>query len=82
LENAVTIRYFARLREVVGQTQELWPIQGTTSAGAVYEQLASHYSFPYSLDQLKVAVNGRFAEFSTTIRDGDELAFIPPVAGG
>ncbi len=82
MENAVTIRYFARLREVAGRSQEQWTIHDTTTASTVYEQLASRYSFPYSIDQLKVAVNGQFSDFNASIHVGDELAFIPPVAGG
>jgi molybdopterin converting factor small subunit len=29
-----------------------------------------------------VAVNLEYAPLSTALRDGDEVAFIPPVAGG
>ena len=29
-----------------------------------------------------VAVNRRFADLGTALREGDEVAFVPPVAGG
>jgi molybdopterin converting factor small subunit len=32
--------------------------------------------------QLKVAVNARFTNWSTALAEGDEVVFIPPVAGG
>jgi molybdopterin converting factor small subunit len=31
---------------------------------------------------LKVAINGEFTDWSTPLADGDEVVFIPPVAGG
>ena len=31
---------------------------------------------------LKVAVNQRFAGFETEVKDGDEIAFLPPFSGG
>jgi molybdopterin converting factor small subunit len=33
-------------------------------------------------DQLKVAVNSEFSDWRRTLRPGDALVFIPPVAGG
>lgn len=34
------------------------------------------------LNTIRVAVNHEFATFNTVIRNGDEIAFIPPVSGG
>lgn len=31
---------------------------------------------------LRVAVNCEYADFSTEVSDGDEVAFLPPVSGG
>ena len=31
---------------------------------------------------LKVAVNRKFAGFETEVKDGDEIAFLPPFSGG
>ena len=33
-------------------------------------------------ERLKVAVNAEFTGWSRPIADGDEVVFIPPVAGG
>jgi molybdopterin converting factor small subunit len=32
--------------------------------------------------RLSAAVNRRYAPFDTTLADGDELVFVPPVSGG
>ena len=31
---------------------------------------------------LRVAVNAEFAAWDRPVRDGDEIVFLPPVAGG
>lgn len=34
------------------------------------------------MKSLRVAVNQEFADFSTEVHNGDEIAFLPPVSGG
>ena len=41
-----------------------------------YKQLADYKQPPM------IAINETYATADTPLRDGDELAFIPPVAGG
>jgi molybdopterin converting factor small subunit len=36
---------------------------------------------PYA-SSLRVAINGTYAAWDEPVRDGDEVAIIPPVAGG
>jgi molybdopterin converting factor small subunit len=49
---------------------------------ALYDELAARHRFRLPASQLKVAVNGAFAEWERELEDGDEVVFIPPVAGG
>ena len=48
----------------------------------IYEELKSRYQFPHKQKQLMVAINEDFASWETILQDGDEVVFIPPVAGG
>jgi molybdopterin converting factor small subunit len=51
----------------------------------VGELLRSHPELAPLLEHassLKVAINGTIADFNEEVRDGDELAFLPPVSGG
>lgn len=76
----IRIEYFAVLREHVGRAGE----QLTTAAatvGDLYAELDARYAFP-AVGRVKVAVNDEFRDWTTPLRDGDFVVFIPPVAGG
>lgn len=79
----VTVRLFARLRELIGagELQREAPEQATVAA--VWADLAREYPAiaPYS-ESMSCAVNAEYARMNTRIHDGDEVAFLPPVSGG
>ena len=77
----VHLRYYALLREQAGRQAETVETAARTPA-ALYAELATRHGFRLSQTQLKVAVNAAFAEWSSPLSDGDEVVFIPPVAGG
>lgn len=79
----VRLLFFAVLRDIAGADQrELVLDEGATardvwqSLRATYAQLAEYAQPPM------IAVNESYAAPETVLREGDELAFIPPVAGG
>ena len=75
------LQYFASLRERRGLSREEVVTTAATPAG-LYQELSSRHGFALPLTRLRVAVNGEFAELAHPLKDGDEVAFIPPVAGG
>jgi molybdopterin converting factor small subunit len=75
------IHYYAILREQAGRSEETIETLATTPAD-VFLQLHSRYGFTLDREQLKVAVNSEFSDWTRTLRSGDALVFIPPVAGG
>ena len=77
----INIQYYAILREQSGRSTESLDTRAATPA-ALYAELSLRYPFTLAQDQLKVAVNGEFADFSRTLALGDAVVFIPPVAGG
>jgi molybdopterin converting factor subunit 1 len=77
----INIQYYAILREQSGRSTESLDTRATTPA-ALYAELAGRYPFTLQQDQLKVAINGEFADFARKLRAGDAVVFIPPVAGG
>lgn len=75
------LRYFARLREIVGHADEAWPVAPTVDA--LFGQLIERYpDFAPLRSHLRVAVNQEFVDWETALAAGDEVVFIPPVSGG
>lgn len=79
--STVKIQYFAILREQRGEDRETLTTD-LADAAAIYESLQEQHGFTLPVDRLRVAINGEFAPWPAPIQDGDELVFIPPVAGG
>ena len=77
----VTLLYFALLREQRGLDSETCATQAAT-AGELYEDLKKEYGFSLARADLRVSINGDFVDFDRPIANGDEIVFIPPVAGG
>ena len=77
----LTIQYFALLREQAGRSEETVQTSAATPAD-LFVELNARYGFTLTPEQLKVAVNTEFAEWSYRLRAGDSVVFIPPVAGG
>jgi molybdopterin synthase sulfur carrier subunit len=76
----VTVLYFASLREAAGIDSEVVATQATLAQ--LYDQLQARHGFKLGREKLRVAVDGAFADWQREVRDGAEVAFIPPVSGG
>ena len=79
----VRLLLFAVLRDITGKSEAELSLRDGTSAADVWQTLRTQYPklADYNHPPL-VAVNEAYAKPETVLRDGDELAFIPPVAGG
>ena len=75
------IQYYALMREQAGRSEETLETSAATPAD-LYGELAARYGFTLSREQLKVAVNSEFSDWSRRLDAGDAVVFIPPVAGG
>jgi molybdenum cofactor guanylyltransferase len=75
------IQYFALMREQAGRSEETLETYAATPAD-LFEELTARYGFTLSREQLKVAVNTEFSDWSRRLIPGDAVVFIPPVAGG
>jgi molybdopterin-guanine dinucleotide biosynthesis protein A len=75
------IQYFALMREQAGRSDETLETSAATPAD-LFEELTARYGFTLSREQLKVAVNAEFSDWSRRLIPGDAVVFIPPVAGG
>ena len=77
----VNLRYFAMLRESTGVRAEDFSTTADTPK-ELYAELRDLRGFSIGETDVRVAVNGKFANFDDNLSEGDEIAFIPPVSGG
>jgi molybdopterin converting factor subunit 1 len=78
---AITVQYFAILREQRGLNEERLATAAATPT-ALYDELRARHGFTLPADRVRAAVNDEFVAASAPLRDGDRVVFIPPVAGG
>ena len=79
----VTVRLFARLRELAG-TSELdrdLP-DGATAADAWKAIVADHPEMTSYSTAISCAVNASYVKLNSPLTEGDEIVFMPPVSGG
>ncbi|MBK5260820.1 MAG: molybdopterin converting factor subunit 1 [Thermoanaerobaculia bacterium] len=79
----VRLLLFAVLRDITGKSEAELSLADGTRAADVWQLMLRDYPrlAGYSQPPL-IAVNENYAAPDTLLREGDELAFIPPVAGG
>jgi len=76
---AITVKFFARLREELNIDEERIDAQAGLTALHVWQKLTGQTSLPA---QILIAVNHEYVKESVTVNDNDEVAFFPPVTGG
>ncbi len=81
---SVRILYFAGLKEALGRAGESIELpSGIATAGALRDWLAGDgREVLGTAKNLRCAVNQAMAGPDAPVRDGDEIAFFPPVTGG
>lgn len=77
----VTIKYFASLREVIGRSEDSLDIgNGKVTVAEVWSKVVDgKRSLP---ENVLTSVNMEYVKPDTIVKDGDEVAFFPPVTGG
>ncbi len=79
----VTVRLFARLRDLAGAADLDRELPDGATALALWDGLAADFPDfePYQAT-VSVAVNEEYARMDVALADGDDIAFLPPVSGG
>lgn len=79
----VRLLLFAVLRDIVGSDEQQLDVAPGTSAQDIWSALRDRHSRLHGyVKPPMTAVNLEYVAPETILRDGDELAFIPPVSGG
>ena len=78
------VLFFAQTREIIGVDKIELPADFST-AEQVREHLAAKgdkWALALQSDKLLVAINQTLLPLNSAVKDGDEIAFFPPVTGG
>ncbi|MSQ31443.1 MAG: hypothetical protein EXR64_05400 [Dehalococcoidia bacterium] len=85
----VTVRFFAVLRDLVGdvaggEVVEEFPDAGTVSVSTLRDRLRDAYpALRPHLGRVAIAVNEEYSpDLTQPLHDGDTVALIPPISGG
>ena len=75
----IYVKYFASVRDMMGKDSENLEIETSTSANDLWKSLTVDKKTPV---RVLVAVNHEYVNKKFKLKDGDEVAFFPPVTGG
>lgn len=81
----IAVRYFASIREAVGQGSEVLDTNATTLGALRDELLARGGAYASALARgraVRMALDQVLSDEAAALRDGAEVAFFPPVTGG
>ena len=81
----LTVKYFASIRESLGQAGETVDTRAQDLAGLRDELVARGGAYAQALARgkaVRVAVDQVMSDESAALREGSEVAFFPPVTGG
>lgn len=81
----VTVKFFAVLRKLTGREDILIPIRQPVTLKEIFDQIETE--IPQIRTIMKegralVAINQEMATEDSMVQDGDEIAMLPPFAGG
>lgn len=77
----LSIQYYALLKDERGLDAETVDCDAANPR-ELYAWLQSQHGLTLPNEALKVAINDHFSDWDQALSEGDNIVFIPPVAGG
>ncbi len=79
----IRLLYFASFRDAAGREEETRELAEGSTVASVWEELRREMPFFAKLPAMPpAAVNCEYAAAGARLAENDEVAFLPPVAGG
>ena len=76
---SITVKFFASLRETIGKADTHLNADNIVTAADVWQAATDNHEH---IPNMLIAINMEYANLDEAIKDGDEVAFFPPVTGG
>lgn len=78
---SIKVKYFASLREELGRSEDNLDIKdGNITVSDLWKKVAGKRE--NTPENILAAINMEYAKPEAEVKDGDEVAFFPPVTGG
>jgi MoaE-MoaD fusion protein len=79
----VKVLFFGMLKDIVGRAEDHIEVADNSRLESVFTRYADQFPRLTELQSsIVLACNQEFCDPSATLREGDEIAFLPPVSGG
>jgi molybdopterin converting factor small subunit len=79
----IRLKFFARYAELVGREDVEFPLLAPTTVAEIVRRVRAAVPGAAQLPERPLtAVNLRHVRHDAPVQDGDEVAFLPPLAGG
>ena len=76
---SITVKFFASLRETIGKADTSLNADTISTTKDVWNAATDNHEL---IPNMLVAINMEYANLDEPVKDGDEVAFFPPVTGG
>lgn len=76
----ITIKYFGMLAEIAGKFEEVLEVKERLFVSELKDKQIKTYQIP-DAESIQLAVNQNLNK-EVELKEGDEVAFLPPFAGG
>jgi molybdopterin converting factor subunit 1 len=79
----IKVLYFASYREIVGHSNETIELDDNSSLNKLKKQInIKHPNLKDHWDVALISVNKAYSNHNVILKDGDEVALLPPISGG
>lgn len=80
---SIRVLFFASLADIAGTRETIVEAVEVTDVISIFNKFAKDFpALETYRSSVLLALNSEFARPSSPVRDGDEVAFFPPVSGG
>ena len=78
----IHVRFFALYRDLTGRDEEEYVLKSGSKVRDLINLVVEKHESMKGAKGMLIAINNAFVKLDTFLKDGDEIALLPPVSGG